>query len=114
MSESVPRLFVYGTLAPGKLNHHVVEDLGGDWCAAQLRGRLHASGWGADHGCPGLVLDDSGELVSGHLLHSELLPEHWARLDAFEGSEYERIRTTVSTGTGEVLEAFVYVLRDHS
>ena len=37
------------------------------------------------------------------------LPEHWSRLDAFEGAGYERVSTTVSTPAGDI-EAFIYVL----
>ena len=37
------------------------------------------------------------------------LPEHWTRLDEFEGSGYRRTVTTVNTTGGEVL-ASIYVL----
>ena len=36
------------------------------------------------------------------------LPDHWARLDAFEGSEYQRVVTTVYTARGDV-DASIYV-----
>lgn len=32
------RLFVYGTLAPGKPNEHVLAGLTGDWVAASVKG----------------------------------------------------------------------------
>jgi len=34
------RLFIYGTLAPGRPNHHVVEDIPGNWEEATLKGTL--------------------------------------------------------------------------
>ena len=34
------RLFVYGTLAPGKPNHHVISDVAGEWENATVKGTL--------------------------------------------------------------------------
>ena len=48
------RLFVYGTLAPGRPNEHVLAPLGGTWQPAFVRGRLHAQGWGAAPGYPAI------------------------------------------------------------
>jgi gamma-glutamylcyclotransferase (GGCT)/AIG2-like uncharacterized protein YtfP len=35
-------------------------------------------------------------------------PDHWARLDDFEGDGYERVVTTVRTPAGEI-DASIYV-----
>ena len=44
------RLAVYGSLAPGKKNHHVMAGMQGTWRTAVLRGSLLNQGWGADQG----------------------------------------------------------------
>lgn len=41
------RLFVYGTLAPGRPNEHVLANLPGEWEPATVNGRLLQAGWGA-------------------------------------------------------------------
>ncbi len=35
---------VYGTLAPGAPNHHVLENLSGEWCEGCVHGDLHQTG----------------------------------------------------------------------
>ncbi|MEM7048437.1 MAG: gamma-glutamylcyclotransferase family protein [Acidobacteriota bacterium] len=105
------RLFVYGTLAPGRRNQHQLTALGGDWQPAEVRGTLHAAGWGATYGYPALILDPAGDPVSGFVLTSDKLADHWERLDAFEGEAYERVATRVRLDDGQTVEAFVYVLR---
>ncbi len=106
------RLFVYGSLAPGKPNARVLEDVPGTWQPASLRGRLLAEGWGAAMGFPGLVLSDAGAVVHGLVFTSDALPAHWARLDAFEGEGYVRQRARVQLASGESVEADVYTLRN--
>ena len=103
-------LFVYGTLAPGRPNHHVLADIPGDWQPATLRGELREEGWGAAMGCPGLVPGDHGGEVDGHLLSSLELEQHWTRLDAFEGDGYRRIEVEVRLESGVSVSASVYAL----
>jgi hypothetical protein len=43
-------LAVYGTLAPGQPNHHIVAPLGGEWTEGVVEGDLHPVGWGATLG----------------------------------------------------------------
>lgn len=107
-ADALRRLAVYGTLGPGKPNHRHVEMLRGTWTRGVVRGELRPEGWGAAQGYPGLVLGHGGE-VAVDLLLSDDLPDHWARLDAFEGDGYQRVVTTVSTGHGPI-EACIYVL----
>lgn len=45
-------LAVYGTLAPGQPNHHVVAPLGGEWTDGLIEGDLVPVGWGATLGYP--------------------------------------------------------------
>ena len=105
------RLFVYGTLAPGRPNHHILEDVPGTWQPAVLRGNLHDEGWGAALGSPGIVPSPDGADVEGFVFSAESLEQHWQRLDAFEGDGYERVEVTVRLSGGEELDAFVYALR---
>lgn len=103
------RLATYGTLAPGRVNHHRLAGLKGQWRQGTVRGRLTDAGWGAALGYPGLVLDPSGPVVEVHLFESADLPDHWRRLDAFEGTGYRRVVTQVLTADGE-RDAWIYVL----
>ena len=103
------RLATYGTLAPGKPNHHQLAALKGRWSRGRVRGKLVEAGWGASLGYPGLVLDPDGAEVDVQLFQSDDLPEHWPRLDAFEGDGYQRVIASVLTVDGEI-DAYIYVL----
>ncbi len=105
------RLFVYGTLQPGGPNEHVLADITGEWHTAYVKGRLVEDGWGASMGYPALVVDEEGGEVHGQVLTSNELVDHWARLDAFEGDEYQRTVVTVTLTNGETVDANVYVMR---
>ena len=107
-----PRLFAYGTLAPGGPNEHVLADVSGTWQPATLTGRLVQDGWGAVLGYPALALDpDATDRVDGMLLTSAALQDHWDRLDTFEGDNYERVTVEVTTDGSTRLPAQAYVLR---
>lgn len=103
------RLATYGTLAPGRPNHHQLAELEGNWTRGLVKGTLKQAGWGAEQGYPGIVLDDDGQEVEVHIFHSADLPNHWPRLDAFEGEGYRRVSVDVRTGAG-VVAAFIYAL----
>jgi gamma-glutamylcyclotransferase (GGCT)/AIG2-like uncharacterized protein YtfP len=105
------RLFVYGTLAPGRPNEHILAPLGGTWQPASIRGHLQQQGWGAVLGFPGIVLDTNGAEVSGLVFSAEELESFWETLDAFEGEEYERVLTQADLAEGGSVSAYVYVLR---
>lgn len=105
------RLFVYGTLGPGRRNGEVVSRIGGEWIPASVRGRLVLEGWAEAEGYPGMVLDGDGDPVPGHVFVSDDLAEHWDRLDAFEGEDFERVLPRVRLEDGTIVDAFVYVLR---
>lgn len=105
------RLFVYGTLAPGRSNEHVLADVQGEWQPATVMGTLFPEGWGAAVGYPGIILDRHGSEVAGFLLSSERLTEHWTRLDEFEGEGYERVLTTVKLEDETDVDAYIYQLR---
>jgi gamma-glutamylcyclotransferase (GGCT)/AIG2-like uncharacterized protein YtfP len=105
------RLSVYGTLAPGRANAHVLAGIAGTWRAAVARGTLHAEGWGAAAGYPGLVLSAEGAAVPGLVFSSDELGDHWARIDAFEGDGYRRVLGRVTLEDGTSVDAHVYELR---
>lgn len=109
--ESECRLAVYGSLAPGGPNHYQLSDLPGRWVEGTVRGELHEQGWGAQLGFPGLILEPDGPEVRVQLLESTDLPDHWHRLDAFEGSGYRRTVTVARTAEGDLLTS-IYVLVD--
>lgn len=106
------RLFVYGTLAPGRPNEHILAGVHGAWEPATVTGTLLQEGWGAAAGYPGIVLDERGGEVEGFLFSSERLAEHWARLDEFEGEGYERVRAKVKLKDGAAVDACIYRLRE--
>jgi gamma-glutamylcyclotransferase (GGCT)/AIG2-like uncharacterized protein YtfP len=103
------RLATYGTLGPGQPNYHQLSSLTGEWLRGSVRGDLYEDGWGAAQGFPGLVLNPAGKRVAVDIFVSNDLPDHWDRLDAFEGEEYRRVVVGVSTPDG-VVEACIYVL----
>ena len=81
----------------------------GRWLKGRVRGRLHAEGWGADHGCPGMTPDPAGEWIDVHIFESEDLRAQWPRLDDFEGAEYRRIEVTADVD-GEDMPVSIYAL----
>jgi gamma-glutamylcyclotransferase (GGCT)/AIG2-like uncharacterized protein YtfP len=105
------RLFVYGTLAPGRPNEHVLAGVPGEWEPATVRGVLHEHGWGAVMGYPALIVDEHGPEVEGFVFSSESLDQHWERLDEFEGDGYERVLTSARLRGGATVSAHIYVLR---
>jgi gamma-glutamylcyclotransferase (GGCT)/AIG2-like uncharacterized protein YtfP len=105
------RLFIYGTLAPGRPNAHVLADIPGNWQPATVTGKLIQQGWGATLGYPGIVLDDGTDIVEGFVFSSDALEAHWARLDEFEGAGYERVLTSAKLEGGTDVPAYIYALR---
>ncbi len=105
------RVAIYGSLAPGEANHHQIADLRGTWERGSVRGRKLDRGWGAGVGFPGLELSPEVGEVPVMLFVSDDLPGAWARLDAFEGSDYCRVLTPVRREGVVVGVATVYELR---
>lgn len=40
------KLFIYGTLAPGRPNEHILSDVDGTWESATVKGKLYKKGLG--------------------------------------------------------------------
>ena len=88
-------LAVYGTLAPGQPNHHIVAPLGGEWTDGWIEGDLFPVGWGATLGYPAFRPRAGGAAVAVKVLISPMLATAWPDLDRFEGAEYRRILVPV-------------------
>ena len=105
------RLAVYGSLAPGQANQHVLADLGGSWTSGFVEGELFAIGWGAAIGFPAMRWAPDGERIPVHLLVSARLPDAWTRLDRFEGPDYRRILIPIFGEEGLLAVANIYEAR---
>ena len=106
------QLFVYGTLAPGRSNAHVLAPLAGQWRQAWIRGRLYPEGTGLARGYPALLPREDLPWVEGYLFTSPALPDYWDELDCFEGPAYRRRSVTVKCADGSLVVAQVYALND--
>jgi len=105
-------LFVYGSLAPGEVNEHVLAPLHGSWQPGKVRGTLHPEGWGATYGFPAVRLNNADASILGKLFHSSELPSQWDMLDEFEGSAYRREITEVSLFDDTIVKGYIYTLRE--
>ena len=106
------KLFVYGTLGPGRPNEHIMKNIGGDWHEGHVYGTLIEAGWGADLGYPGISLNRHGDKISGFIFSSDNLHNHWQMLDEFEGEGYRRVETDATLIDGTVVKAYIYALRE--
>ena len=104
----ITHLFVYGTLAPGERNAHIMNGMKGNWQTATVHGQRFDTGWGVHNGAPGFYPDPTGHEVTGLVFSSNDLPAHWARLDAFEGADYCRVLIDAKLDSGEHLDVCVY------
>lgn len=88
--EPATALAVYGTLAPGESNHHVLADIDGSWIDGRVRGHRYHGTWRGLTGYPALRLDENGPDVPVRVLVSDELERRWEQLDWFEGPGYRR------------------------
>jgi gamma-glutamylcyclotransferase (GGCT)/AIG2-like uncharacterized protein YtfP len=104
-------LAVYGSLAPGQVNHHVVASIAGRWSTAEIEAVWVARGWGSSLGYHALEWRPAAPRQTVHVLHSEQLPLEWRRLDAFEGSDYVRVRVPLKRGLDNLGFASMYTAK---
>jgi gamma-glutamylcyclotransferase (GGCT)/AIG2-like uncharacterized protein YtfP len=97
------RLAAYGTLRPGRANHHLVAGLVGSWSPGTVRGRRWQRA-----GLPAFTFSAEGGPVDVDVLASPELPRHWQGLDAFEGPAYRRVWVPVELAGGELVIACCY------
>ena len=112
-SPTEPRLAVYGSLAPGRENHHLLAKYPGTWSRGRVRGELINAGWGAAGGYLGLIPRDDAPWVTVQVFQSPSLTDAWAELDEFEGSEYRRVLIPVHSEDADaslLYSAYVYAL----
>ena len=106
------KLFVYGSLGLGRVNDHVLKNIGGTFKRAYVFGKLYEEGWGSAIGFPGIRLTSKEEKIEGYLFISDTIEEHWQKLDDFEGDAYRRVKTQVVLLEDDVaVEAYIYELR---
>jgi gamma-glutamylcyclotransferase (GGCT)/AIG2-like uncharacterized protein YtfP len=97
------RLAVYGTLAPGQANHHMIANIQGLWEDGFIVGKLHE--------IDGLIAfrwKTPGDKVAIKLLTSPDFPSHWQGLDRFEGPPYRRILVPIETYSGQLEIANIF------
>ena len=96
------RLIAYGTLVPGGLFHHLLQDLPGDWRPCTIRGQM-----GLIRVYRSFRWNPEGEAHQAWLLTSPELPRKFAQLDRFEGKAYRRRLIPALVG-GCLVAAYVY------
>jgi len=97
------RLAAYGSLRSGRANAAVLQGIDGLWEEGSVVGMLEEP-----DGVPLLRWGHGGNPVEVMVLASNHLPEHFERLDEFEGGRYERILVPVDGGDGSIMIANVY------
>lgn len=83
-------LAVYGSLAPGQINHHLLSGLRADWSTAEVEAVPVQRGWGVRQGFAALQWSPGASRQAVHVVRSEDLASLWPELDAFEGADYVR------------------------
>ena len=94
-------LAVYGSLAPGQINHHLLSGLRAVWSTAEIEAVPVERGWGVRQGFAALQWSPGASRHAVHVVRSDDLATLWSRLDAFEGSDY--VRTLVPLWRGSEL-----------
>lgn len=110
MTQTINQLFIYGTLAPGRPNEHILAKFSGTWATAIVKGHLRKEGWGAEMGYPGMVLDPAGDEINGFVFTTDDLDVILPELDAFEGKDYQRIVAQATLADGAIRAVYAYVL----
>jgi gamma-glutamylcyclotransferase (GGCT)/AIG2-like uncharacterized protein YtfP len=81
------RLAAYGTLRPGQPNNSELDGIEGRWSKGTVCGSLVMKS-----GCSGFHWNnDTSTSIEVDIFTARNLQHNWARLDQFEGPNYERI-----------------------
>ena len=107
-------LIIYGTLAPNRPNHSVVEHIQGTWQEGIVRGKLENKGWGAELGYYGFKPASIGEQeeIKAFVLFSDELVANWQMLDEFEGKGYRRVLAKYELENGEMGVGYIYAINE--
>ena len=97
------KLVVYGTLAPGKVNHHIISEIPGSWKDCIVNGHVDEA-----NGLPYFSWEPRGPSLKAQLFTSSVLPSMWKEIDNFEGPSYQRILIPVKI-IDEIDIANIYV-----
>lgn len=108
LATAMIRLAAYGSLRPGRENHHLVADLRGTWQRGHVRGLLHPGGGEGRERWAKLTLDESGPEVEVEVLESQDLLARWDELDRFEGAAYRRQLVIVELAGKQLVAANLY------
>ncbi len=96
-------LFVYGTLKRGP--HAMSAEL---WSVAEFAGKATVEGSLYRLGNFSGLVDEPGSRVHGEVARLSSPDELLARLDHYEGPEYERVLRTAVLESGEEVQAMLY------
>ena len=96
---------------PNCPNGHVLEEIGGKFIPATVKGKLIDAGWSASMGYPGIRLDAGEDTIHGFLFYSANLINYWEYLDEFEGAEFERTPVLVERYDELEVDTFIYALK---
>ncbi len=107
-------LIVYGTLAPGQSNYHMIAHIRGEWRPAVIRGKLVFLETGPTKGYPAFSPAATGHALSieSFVFSSDCLVAHWPALDEFEGEGYRRILIRYEPENGDFGYGYVYALNE--
>jgi gamma-glutamylcyclotransferase (GGCT)/AIG2-like uncharacterized protein YtfP len=97
------RLVIYGTLAPGRENHHIIADIRGSYRACTVHGRIDRV-----DGLPYFTWAPAAKRLEAQLFSSAELPLKWDYLDRFEGAGYKR-RLIPATSDRGLCVASIYL-----
>lgn len=103
-------LIIYGSLAPGEANHHIISHINGIWFKAFIKGKIIDNGWSTRTGYPEFQrAEDESQTIEVLAFISDELEDHWDHIDEFEGTEkYARTTISCELEDGQVVEAFIY------
>jgi gamma-glutamylcyclotransferase (GGCT)/AIG2-like uncharacterized protein YtfP len=109
VQEEVLPLFVYGTLMK-RFNNPWSQMLwidGTPMGLAQVPGRLYSLGWN-----PGFLdPNDAGQWVYGEAVLPRNPAVAYAKLDAYEGGAFERVKRRIVLGSGGEIYAYLYLYK---
>lgn len=107
-------LVVYGTLAPGQSNHHIVLHIKGEWRPAVIQGKLEFRDTGPTNSYPAFshTTPELAATIESFVFSSRDLAAHWPLLDEFEGEGYRRILTRYELKNGDFGYGYIYAFNE--